>query len=58
MKKLIGPYTFELVDTQIYVRETATGQLLKAVDYPASKAVSKFKTVCDHWESKMATTVA
>jgi hypothetical protein len=58
MKKSIGPYTFELAGTQVLVRETATGMLLKAMDYKAYECVDKFKAICKHWEAKFKVTVA
>jgi hypothetical protein len=58
MKNVIGPYTFELHNTMVYVRETSTGNLLKAIDYKATEAMDKFNAICAHWEAKTKTKVA
>ena len=52
MKKQIGTYTFELVNDTIYIRETATKELLKAKTFRAHEAVDKFTAICKHWEAK------
>ena len=58
MKKQIGPYTFELSNTMVLIRETSTGHMLKAIDYKASEAMDKYKHICAHWEYRMKNQVA
>jgi hypothetical protein len=58
MKEKIGPYTFELTGSLVSVTESATGELLKAIDYRPHEAVDKFNNICAHWRSKMKVKVA
>jgi hypothetical protein len=58
MKKVIGPYTFELTGSMVSIRENSTGMLLKAIDYRPYEAVDKYNAICAHWSKKLKATVA
>ena len=53
MKKVVGPYTFELANDMVMVKETKTGNLLKAVTYKSHEAVDRFHAAVKHWEAKL-----
>jgi hypothetical protein len=53
MKKVVGPYTFELANDMVMVKDTKSGMLLKAVTYKAGEAVDKFHLAIKHWERKL-----
>ena len=53
MKRVVGPYTCELANDMVMVKDTKTGLLLKAVTYKAGEAVDRFHAAVKHWEQKL-----
>jgi|LauGreDrversion4_2_1035121.scaffolds.fasta_scaffold773991_3 hypothetical protein len=53
MKRVVGPYTFELANDMVMIKETGSGNLLKAVTYKPAEAVDRFHAIVKHWEAKL-----
>jgi hypothetical protein len=53
MKKVVGPYTFELSGDMVMIKESRSGELLKAVTYKSFEAVDRFEAIVKHWEAKL-----